>query len=78
MHYAEIYSEIEDTRKGDVLSRVVNFDNLHLEHLDISTSYDGDKGMLTTKIRCDNLKTLNNTIHDLLKTQSLTEKILEI
>ncbi|OQX22385.1 MAG: hypothetical protein BWK75_00900 [Candidatus Altiarchaeales archaeon A3] len=78
MHYAEIYSEIEDILKGDVLSKIVNFDNLHLEHLDISTFYDEDKGMLTTKIRCNNLKTLNSTIHDLLKTQNLTEKILEI
>ncbi len=79
MHYVEIYSEIEDTRKGDVLSRVVNFDNVHLDRLDIFTFYDAtDKCMLITKIKCAHLKTLNNTIHDLLKTQNLAEKILEI
>ncbi|CEG13303.1 hypothetical protein MSIBF_A3630005 [groundwater metagenome] len=46
--------------------------------MDISTFYDEDKFMLITKIKCDNLKTLNNTIHDLFKTQNLAEKILEI
>lgn len=78
MHYAEIYSDIADVKKGDVLSIVVNFDNIHLKHLDISTFYDAKKGILITKIRCDCLKTLNNTIHDLLKTQNLANKILEI
>ncbi len=78
MHYVEIYSEVKDTKKGDVLSKVVNFDNIHSDRLDIFTFYDADKFMLITKIKCDNLKTLNSTIHDLFKTQNLAEKILEI
>jgi len=78
MHYCEIYSDIRDTGKGQVLNKIVNFDNLHLEHMDISTYYDEYKGMLITKIRCNTLKTLNSTIHDLLKTQNLAERILEI
>lgn len=78
MHYVEIYSEVKDTKNGGVLSKVINFDNIHSDYLDIFTFYDADKFMLITKIKCDNLKTLNNTIHDLLKTQNLAEKILEI
>jgi len=78
MHYAEIYSEIEDSKKGDILSKIINFDNVHLDLLDISTYYDKDKGMLVTKIKSRDLKTLNSTIHDLIKTQNLAEKILEI
>lgn len=78
MHYAEICSEVKDTRKGEVLSRIVNFDNIHSDYLDISTFYDADSRMLITKIKCNNLKTLNSTIHDLIKTQDLAERILEI
>lgn len=78
MHYAEIRSEIKDIKKGKVLSKVINFDNIHSDRLDISTSYSARKHMLITKIKCDSLKTLNNTIHDLFKTQNLAEKILEI
>lgn len=78
MHYVEIYSEFKDTKKGEILSKVIDFDNIHSDYLDISTFYDADRLMLITKIKCNNLKTLNSTIHDLLKTQDLAERILEI
>jgi len=78
MHYVEIYSEINDPKKGNVLAEIINFDNIHLELLDISTYYDEDKHMLVTKIKSKNLKTLKSTLNDLIKTQILAEKILEI
>ncbi len=78
MHYAEIYSEIKDSKKGNVLAKIINFDNVHLDLLNISTYYDEHKGMLVTKIKSADLKTLNSTIHDLIKTQILAEKILKI
>ncbi|MFN3527841.1 MAG: hypothetical protein ACK4YO_01920 [Candidatus Altarchaeaceae archaeon] len=75
---ARIECEIYDIEKGKILEKIINFDNIHTEDLYIETKYDEEKKILITEIRCSNLKTLQNTIYDLIKTQKLAEKIIEI
>jgi len=78
MHYVKIESEISDVKKGRILGKIINFDNLHSENLDVKTHYDNKHKLLITEIKCLNLRTLQNTIYDLIKTQELAEKIMEI
>lgn len=78
MHNVRIESEIPEIEKGNILAATIDFDNLQSKDLSIKTYYDENKKVLITEIKCKNLRTLQNTIYDLLKNYELVEKILSI
>ncbi len=70
------YSARLTTESKDALSvsRALNVDNIKLEDLEIASGVSG--GKIVTSIEANNLKTLINTLDDLLSCQMAAEKLL--
>lgn len=63
-----------DSRDAKSVSSALNVDNIKVEGLEIESKVSG--GRIVTDIETDNLKTLINTLDDLISCQMAAEKLL--
>ncbi len=63
-----------DSRDASSVSQALNVDNIKMEGLEIESVVKGDR--IETNIKANNLKTLINTLDDLISCQMAAEKLL--
>lgn len=63
-----------DSRDASSVSQALNVDNIKMKGLEIESAVKG--GRIETKIKTNNLKTLINTLDDLISCQTAAEKLL--
>ncbi len=63
-----------ESKDASSVSRALNVDNIRLDGLRIVSGISG--GRIVTEIESDNLKTLVNTLDDLISCQMAAEKLL--
>jgi hypothetical protein len=63
-----------ESKDASSVSRALNVDNIKLEDLAIESGIVGNK--IVTNIESNNLKTLINTLDDLISCQMAAEKLL--
>lgn len=77
MHSAVIKSGCPDDFEGCVFAEVLDFDNV-LSRVKIKTEYDRDSKEVVSEIQCADLKDLLGTVSDLIRTQILVEKMMDL
>lgn len=77
MHSAVIKSSCSDDFEGKVIAEVLDFDNV-LSRVKIKTAYEGNSKEVVSEIHCGNLKDLLSTVSDLIRTQILVERIINL
>jgi hypothetical protein len=65
-----------ESKDASSVSRALNVDNVRLEDLEIVSGVSG--GKIVTSIGSNNLKTLINTLDDLLSCQMAAERLLGV
>lgn len=63
-----------DSIDAECIASALDVDNVNMENLKISTKADG--GEILTHIESNNLKTLINTIDDVINSQMIAERII--
>lgn len=77
MHSTIIKSSCSDDFEGNVIAKVLDFDNV-LSRVKIKTTYEKNSKEVVSEIHCENLKDLLSTVSDLIRTQILVEKIINL
>jgi len=77
MHYLTLRSEYKSELEADVITKVLEFDNIW-GRVKIKTVFDKNSKDVVSTIETKNLKDMINTFNDLVKTQIVVEKIINL
>lgn len=77
MHYSVLRSKYESEFEAKVITEILDFDNIW-SRVKIKTIFDENSKEVISEIESESLKDLINTLNDLVKTQTLAEKIINL